>query len=250
MTNPPQTAGRAPTTGTTTSAANLPSGKSGRHIIYSRWVRSDSQENFFGCSDVVFDGGNGQVTGVGTGGSTRPDHHPGAAVHHPAAHEHPAADHHPAARHDHPAAPGGDCMAVYRVVGTWNGGFQGEVTIMNHGSRTYGGWVASWTLPSGQQLNQVWNGAMSDQRVDGERHQRQLQRQHRAGGDDHLRLHRDQHRHRRRRPSRAAVGDDPLPGPRSTPVGVDLRLVRSGDAVPVRARRTPVSGPCSRRPAW
>ena len=25
-------------------------------------------------------------------------------------------------------------MAVYKVVSTWNGGFQAEVTIMNHGS--------------------------------------------------------------------------------------------------------------------
>lgn len=45
--------------------AQLPSGKSGRHIIYSVWTRSDSQETFYGCSDVVFDGGNGEVTGIG-----------------------------------------------------------------------------------------------------------------------------------------------------------------------------------------
>ncbi|MBX6768129.1 MAG: lytic polysaccharide monooxygenase [Actinomadura rubrobrunea] len=43
----------------------LPSGKSGRHIIYSVWQRSDSQETFYNCSDVVFDGGNGEVTGIG-----------------------------------------------------------------------------------------------------------------------------------------------------------------------------------------
>lgn len=42
--------------------ATLPSGLSGRHIIYSVWTRSDSTETFYGCSDVVFDGGNGQVT--------------------------------------------------------------------------------------------------------------------------------------------------------------------------------------------
>ncbi|GLW64036.1 hypothetical protein Arub01_22800 [Actinomadura rubrobrunea] len=45
--------------------ARLPSGKSGRHIIYSVWQRSDSQETFYNCSDVVFDGGNGEVTGIG-----------------------------------------------------------------------------------------------------------------------------------------------------------------------------------------
>jgi predicted carbohydrate-binding protein with CBM5 and CBM33 domain len=42
--------------------AQLPSGLSGRHIIYSVWTRSDSTETFYGCSDVVFDGGNGEVT--------------------------------------------------------------------------------------------------------------------------------------------------------------------------------------------
>src|SRR5690606_19056531 len=43
-------------------SGNLPSGKTGRHILYAQWVRSDSAENFYSCSDVVFDGGNGEVT--------------------------------------------------------------------------------------------------------------------------------------------------------------------------------------------
>jgi predicted carbohydrate-binding protein with CBM5 and CBM33 domain len=43
--------------------ATLPDGKVGYHIIYSVWARSDSVETFYGCSDVVFDGGNGEVTG-------------------------------------------------------------------------------------------------------------------------------------------------------------------------------------------
>ncbi|MDT0344137.1 lytic polysaccharide monooxygenase auxiliary activity family 9 protein [Streptomyces litchfieldiae] len=42
--------------------AQLPEGKEGRHIIYTVWERSDSEETFYGCSDVVFDGGNGEVT--------------------------------------------------------------------------------------------------------------------------------------------------------------------------------------------
>jgi chitin-binding protein len=39
----------------------LPS-RSGQHLMFVHWSRSDSQENFYSCSDVVFDGGNGQVT--------------------------------------------------------------------------------------------------------------------------------------------------------------------------------------------
>lgn len=40
----------------------LPSGKTGQHMIFIHWIRSDSQENFYACSDVAFDGGNGNVT--------------------------------------------------------------------------------------------------------------------------------------------------------------------------------------------
>ncbi|MEU6081079.1 lytic polysaccharide monooxygenase [Streptomyces sp. NPDC047108] len=36
--------------------------KSGRHLIYSIWQRSDSPEAFYTCSDVVFGGGGGSAT--------------------------------------------------------------------------------------------------------------------------------------------------------------------------------------------
>ncbi|MEU7064875.1 lytic polysaccharide monooxygenase [Streptomyces sp. NPDC046161] len=43
--------------------------KSGRHLIYGIWQRSDSPEAFYSCSDVVFgkDTGSGAGTGAGTG---------------------------------------------------------------------------------------------------------------------------------------------------------------------------------------
>jgi len=43
--------------------------RSGRHIIYSVWERADSAETFYGCSDVVFDGGNGELIGLGGDGT-------------------------------------------------------------------------------------------------------------------------------------------------------------------------------------
>jgi len=61
VTNPPQSGSVGSESGHYYWSGNLPS-KSGRHIIYSVWARSDSQETFYGCSDVVFDGGNGQVS--------------------------------------------------------------------------------------------------------------------------------------------------------------------------------------------
>ena len=40
--------------GAYTWTAQLPSGKSGRHLIYLIWQRSDSPEAFYACSDVIF----------------------------------------------------------------------------------------------------------------------------------------------------------------------------------------------------
>jgi chitin-binding protein len=140
VTNPPQNGGPGTNDGHYYFSGNLPSGKSGRHIIYSRWVRSDSQENFFGCSDVVFDGGNGEVTGIGPGSNptTPPATTPPATT---------------------PPPGGNDCMAVFRVVNAWSGGFQAEVTIMNHGTTPFTGWTATWTLASGQTISSLWNGS-------------------------------------------------------------------------------------------
>ncbi|MFD3552484.1 lytic polysaccharide monooxygenase [Streptomyces goshikiensis] len=49
--------------------------KSGRHLIYSIWQRSDSPEAFYTCSDVVFGKDNG---GTGGGGVVAPSAKPSA----------------------------------------------------------------------------------------------------------------------------------------------------------------------------
>lgn len=59
--------------------ATLPQ-KSGPHIIYSIWERSDSAETFYGCSDVRFDGGSGQVIGIGAGANPVGDPGPATPV--------------------------------------------------------------------------------------------------------------------------------------------------------------------------
>jgi len=43
--------------GAYTISARLPN-KSGRHLIYAIWQRSDSPEAFYSCSDVIFNGGS------------------------------------------------------------------------------------------------------------------------------------------------------------------------------------------------
>ncbi|WP_410813614.1 lytic polysaccharide monooxygenase [Micromonospora sp. 067-2] len=161
VTNPPQNGAVGTNEGHYYFSGNLPSGKNGRHVIYSRWVRSDSQENFFGCSDVTFDGGNGQVTGVGPGGTPPPTPTPSTPRPTPTTPTPTPTTPTPTPTPTNPPPPGGDCMAVYKVVGAWQGGFQGEVMIMNHGSTPFAGWTASWTWPSGQTIGQIWNATQS-----------------------------------------------------------------------------------------
>lgn len=68
VTNPPQAGGAGSDGGNYYWNLQLPQGKSGKHMIFIHWIRSDSQENFYSCSDVVFDGGSGQVTGMNGSG--------------------------------------------------------------------------------------------------------------------------------------------------------------------------------------
>ena len=131
-TNPPARGGPGTNDGHYWWQANLPANKSGRHIIYMRWVRSDSSENFFSCSDVVFDGGNGEVTGIGDpGGPTTPPTTP---------------------------PPGnGACNVSIAIVNSWPGGFQAEATVRAAPSAV-NGWTVSWANPANQSVTQVWNG--------------------------------------------------------------------------------------------
>lgn len=113
----------------------LPAGKEGRHIVYVVWRRSDSQETFYSCSDVVFDGGNGEVTGV----------------------KEPTTPTEP---------PPGLCTAVQRTTNSWTGGYQSEVTVTNTGDVPMLGWMVGWTQPDGQRVDSLWNGAMTAQGQD------------------------------------------------------------------------------------
>jgi chitin-binding protein len=108
--------------------ATLPASYTGYQIIYSVWARSDSTETFYGCSDVVFDGGNGEVTGIGAT-STPPS-----------------------------SAP---CRASYAITSSWPGGFQAQVTVSNPTTSTMYGWTVSWVMPDGQTINSAWNGTLS-----------------------------------------------------------------------------------------
>ncbi|WP_262699383.1 MULTISPECIES: lytic polysaccharide monooxygenase auxiliary activity family 9 protein [Streptomyces] len=139
VTNPPLSGQVGTVDGKYTWTANLPSGKSGRHIIYTVWTRSDSQETFYSCSDVVFDGGNGEVTVPGAssgGGGSDPTDPPGNP-------------------------PTASYAATQKVTSTWNGGYQAEVTVSNSGATPISSWMVDWTVPSGQRIDSVWNGKLT-----------------------------------------------------------------------------------------
>lgn len=113
-------------------SGTLPAGKDGRDVIYMVWQRSDSQETFYSCSDVVFDGGNGEVTGV----------------------KDPTTPTEP---------PPGRCTATPTITNRWSGGYQSEVTVTNSGDVPMLGWMVGWTQPDGQSVDSLWNGAMTVQ---------------------------------------------------------------------------------------
>jgi len=149
ITNPPQVGGPGSDTGYYDfGEVRLPSGKSGRHIIFSHWIRSDSNENFYGCSDVIFDGGNGEVVGIG---NNQPPPPPPPSTQPPPSSEPPPSS---------PAPQPGGCTATYTEASSWNNGYQGNVTVQNSGSSSSSGWTATITLPSGHTISNLWGGVI------------------------------------------------------------------------------------------
>ncbi|GIH99287.1 glycoside hydrolase family 6 protein [Planobispora takensis] len=56
--------------------------------------------------------------------------------------------------------PTGDaaCTASYKIVNSWQGGFQAEVTVKNTGGVALSGWTVRWSFPGDQTVSQLWNG--------------------------------------------------------------------------------------------
>jgi predicted carbohydrate-binding protein with CBM5 and CBM33 domain len=150
----------------------LPAGKTGRHILYIQWVRSDSQENFFSCSDVMFDGGHGEVTGVGPGsGTSQPPSSPSASPSKsptgspsPSRSVSPSPSRSPSASST-PGGTGSGCSATWQLQpSTWAGHFQANVTVKNNGTSSLNGWTVKWSYTGGQGFDGApWNGTLVSQ---------------------------------------------------------------------------------------
>jgi predicted carbohydrate-binding protein with CBM5 and CBM33 domain len=147
--NPPQNGGPGTDGGYYYANVTLPQ-RSGYHIIFTHWVRSDSPENFYACSDVVFDGGNGQVTGVRPGANLPGNN--GDII--------PPTD--PTTGPTTGGPGGGDCSATASV-NSWGSGATVQVTVTNTGSTTISDWMIHWLWPpnSGVTVSQIWNAQLS-----------------------------------------------------------------------------------------
>jgi chitin-binding protein len=130
--------------------------KSGRHIIYAVWARTDSQETFYSCSDVVFDGGSGEVTGIpGYDGEPTDPPVTDPPVTDPPVTDPPVTD--PPVT-DPPAT--NNCTAQVAVTSTWSGGYQGTVTVVNKGSEITP-WTVTFAVPSGVSVQSGWNAVFT-----------------------------------------------------------------------------------------
>ncbi len=164
VTDPPQS-GPAGSLNYYSFNATLPSGKSGRHMLFIQWVRSDSQENFFSCSDIVFDGGNGEVTGIGgTPSSPSPSvsTSPSRSTSPSASASVSRSPSRSASSSPGPSGGSGGCTATWRIVpSSWAGHFQAEVTVRNSGSTSLNGWTVRWSYQNGQGFEgSPWNGTL------------------------------------------------------------------------------------------
>lgn len=54
--------------------------------------------------------------------------------------------------------PAGSCSVGYRVVGEWQGGFQGEIVIRNTGTAAVTGWKLGFAFANGQTVSNMWGG--------------------------------------------------------------------------------------------
>ena len=105
--------------------ARLPN-KTGRHLIYSIWQRSDSPEAFYNCSDVVFGSQPPPTT------TTTPP----------------------------PPPPPANCSVSYTTPSAWNNGFVADVRITNTGASAVNGWTLSWSFTGDQRITNFWSSTI------------------------------------------------------------------------------------------
>jgi predicted carbohydrate-binding protein with CBM5 and CBM33 domain len=175
VTNPPIN-GSGPEGAEYTWPVRLPN-KTGRHIIYSIWERSDSPEAFYNCSDVNFGGTSSPTTPTtaspapttpttGTPPTTaRPTTTAPVPTTAPSTTAPPMTTTVPAPTTTSPAPIPGGCAATSRLESSWPGGFQATVTVRNTGTSSLSGWRVGLGHPSGVSITQGWSGTFDGMTV-------------------------------------------------------------------------------------
>ena len=158
VSNPPQAGGAGSDGGNYYWNLQLPQGRTGKHMLFIHWIRSDSQENFYSCSDVEFDGGNGEVTGIRPGANL-PGNDGGVV-------DPPTDDEPTTPGDDEPTTPGeeptGECTATAAIT-SWNGGATVNITVENTSSGPVSDWMIHWLWPpnSGITISNSWGTTIS-----------------------------------------------------------------------------------------
>jgi lysophospholipase L1-like esterase len=60
-----------------------------------------------------------------------------------------------------PSAPPASCAVSYAITSSWQGGYQGDVTITNTGPSAVTGWTLRWSFADGQVVSQSWNATVA-----------------------------------------------------------------------------------------
>lgn len=117
-------------------------GRTGRHIVYTIWQASHSDQSYYFCADVIFPGGPTQPTTPPTQPPTTP----------------------PTQQPTTPPTtpPGGTpgCSVTYSITGQWSGGFQADVRV-TAGTAAIRGWTVAWTFGNGQQVSSSWGATVT-----------------------------------------------------------------------------------------
>ncbi|AWS40401.1 cellulase family glycosylhydrolase [Streptosporangium sp. 'caverna'] len=53
------------------------------------------------------------------------------------------------------------CTSAFKLTNSWQGGFQGELTVKNTGGSALNNWTSTWTMPSGVTLGSAWNAVVT-----------------------------------------------------------------------------------------
>ncbi|MBO0919308.1 lytic polysaccharide monooxygenase [Cellulomonas sp. zg-ZUI222] len=147
----------------------LPSNKSGKHVLFNIWERTDSPESFYNCVDVDFGGGGSTPTPTPTATRTptpsptptptrTPTPTPSVTLTPtPTPSVTPTPTPTPSVTPTPTVPADSVCEVEVDVTNAWQGGFQGNVTVFNATMEQVDGWEVSWEFTNGETVQQAWS---------------------------------------------------------------------------------------------